>query len=441
MSFGTKRYSSWGRYPKKEPRRIAHYRWRHEAPNFEDFEPHVLPFAYGRSYGDSCLNEDGVLLDVTGLNQFIAFDPENGVICCEAGVSIVDVLDVIMPAGWFLPVSPGTRFVSVGGAIANDVHGKNHHRDGTFGCHVTRLELLRSTGERLVCSPSENTELYQATIGGLGLTGIITWAEFKLKPITTPYVQMESIRFANLDEFFEITAESVEDYVYTVSWVDCLATGKNLGRGLFSRGNFYDPPLGVQQQPSALPSIPFPVDLPGRVVNQYTVKAFNELYYRKQLMKHQHVIAHYKPFFYPLDAITDWYRGYGKSGFVQYQFVVPFKNGYEHVREIFKRIARSGQGSPLVVFKTFGTRPSPGMLSFPREGVTLALDFAFRGEKTLKLLEELDQIVFENNGALYPAKDSRMSGEGFRASFPNWETFANHIDPKFSSSFWRRVTC
>ena len=441
MARGTRRYTSWGRYPTARHKSVKHIHWRDELSDLSRFEASILPFGYGRSYGDSCLNEDGILLDTTSLSQFIAFDEENGIIRCEAGVSLEDVLAVIVPRGWFLPVTPGTKYVSVAGAIANDIHGKNHHVAGTFGCHVTQFEVLRSDGSRLICSPEQHQDLFRATIGGLGLTGVILWAEFKLKKITTPLIEQENIRFRNIDEFFEIAHESRDlGYEYTVSWVDCLAQGENLGRGHFTRGNFYDPPLGVIKEPVTVPPIPIPFDFPGFLINSFTVKAFNTLYYLRQPVKTRRRIVHYNPFFYPLDTFTDWYRGYGRHGFFQYQFVMPYKTGeYEPIKDIFRRIARSGQGSPLVVFKTFGDVPSPGLLSFPRPGVTLALDFANQGEKTLKLFRELDEIVFANGGALYPAKDARMSPEGFRKSFPLLDDFIKCVDPKFSSSFWRRV--
>src|SRR3989475_56570 len=230
-------HQSWGRYPKIEYSQVQPIYWRSELPDLAKFEEPVLPFAYGRSYGDSCLNEGGVAIEVSYLRRFIAFDEEQGLLRCEAGVSLAEILEVIVPHGWFIPVSPGTKFVSVGGAIANDIHGKNHHKAGTFGCHVTRFELLRSDGQRLVCTPDENSELFQATIGGLGLTGIILWAEFRLKPIINPYIDMDHIRFSSLDEFFELSAESDQDYEYTMSWVDILIGGQNLCRGIFMRGN------------------------------------------------------------------------------------------------------------------------------------------------------------------------------------------------------------
>jgi len=433
----SKHHQSWGRFPKATHVDVEYVRWRHDVPNIEQFEHVVLPFGYGRSYGDSCLNNGGVLLDTTNLNRMISFDAEHGILCCEAGVSFAEILDFIVPRGWFLPATPGTKFVSVGGAIANDVHGKGHHIDGTFGCHVLRFELLRSNGERLICSPTENVELFRATIGGLGLTGLILWAEFKLKPIKSPYIDAERLRHHNLEEFFEISQAS-QEVEYTVGWIDCLAKGDHIGRGIYTRGTHYDPPLGNGKYPEAKPIFSMPVDLPSFAVNTFTVRAFNEVYYRAMMTDYARSISHYDPFFYPLDTVNNWNRFYGKQGFLQWQCVVPLE-AREAVISILERIAHSGQGSPLVVLKTFGDRRSPGMLSFPRRGITLALDFANRGQYTFDLLNELDAIVREVKGAIYPAKDARMSFETFAVSFPNWEEFAQYVDPKFSSSFWRRI--
>ena len=399
----------------------------------------MLPYGFGRSYGDSCLNQDGVLLDASHLNRFIAFDEAQGILRCEAGVSLAEILDIIVPRGWFIPVSPGTKFVSVGGAIANDVHGKNHHRAGTFGCHVTRFELLRSSGERLICSPQENTELFRATVGGLGLTGLILWAEFRLKPIVSPLIAMQRVQFASLEEFNALSAEADQRYEYTVSWVDILVGGTALCRGLFLGGNHEQAPSKLTARSGKKIPLAVPFDLPAFTLNPLTVKAFNELYYHAQFAKKVEKVAHYEPFFYPLDAIHHWNRLYGRRGFLQYQFVVPFDHGYDAMRDILARIRRSGEGSFLTVLKQFGHIQSPGMLSFPRPGLTLALDFAFGGQKTLRLLDDLDTIVRASGGAVYPAKDARMSGANFRAFFPRWQEFAQYIDPRFSSSFWRRV--
>lgn len=435
----SKAYQSWGRFPKATHVDVEYVQWRHDVPDIEKFEHVVLPFGYGRSYGDSCLNNDGVLLDTTRLNRLMSFDAERGILCAEAGVSLAEILDFVVPRGWFIAATPGTKFVSVAGAIANDVHGKGHHTDGTFGCHVLRFELLRSNGERLMCSPHENAELFRATIGGLGLTGLILWAEIQLKPVKGPYIDAERLRHRNLDEFFEVNVNS-KHTEYTVSWVDCLATGDRLGRGIYTRGSHYDPPLGNGSYPEAKPKFSMPIDLPSFSINTFTLKAFNEVYYRTLITDYSRTISHYDPFFYPLDFINNWNRGYGAQGFMQWQCVVPYKDSREPIVEIMERIAVSGQGSPLVVLKTFSDdKPSPGMLSFPRPGITLALDFANRGQRTFDLLDELDAIVRAANGAIYPAKDARMSFETFEVSFPHWEAFAQHIDPKFSSSFWRRM--
>ncbi|HEU5381218.1 MAG TPA: FAD-binding oxidoreductase [Ktedonobacteraceae bacterium] len=431
---------SWGRYPQVKHTQVLPVYWRSAVPELAHAGQPVLPHAYGRSYGDSCLNDQGIALDVSHLNRFISFDEESGMLCCEAGVSLAEILEVMVPRGWFLPVTPGTKFVSVGGAIANDIHGKNHHSGGTFGCHVARLKLLRSDGQRLVCSPVENAELFQATIGGLGLTGLILWAEVKLKRIVNPYIDVEHIRFASLDEFFAISAASDRDYEYTVSWVDLLVGGQALCRGIFTRGNHnMSPDLARKPLKKRLP-LAMPINLPRFVLNPLTVKSFNELYYHVQLPKQVHKVTSYDPFFYPLDSIHHWNRMYGKRGFLQYQFVVPFEGGREAMGAILGRIRQSGAGSFLTVLKEFGSVTSPGMLSFPRSGLTLALDFAYAGEKTLRLLDELDAIVRAHGGAVYPAKDARMSAANFQHFYPRWREFAQYIDPCFSSSFWRRVS-
>lgn len=429
---------SWGRYPQVAPRQVIPIFWRNEIPDLASLESSILPYGYGRSYGDSCLNEGGVTLDVSHLKRFLAFDEERGLLRCEAGVALGEILEVVVPRGWFLAVTPGTKFVSVGGAIANDVHGKNHHRAGTFGCHVTQFELLRSTGERLICSPQENVNLFRATIAGLGLTGVILWAELQLKPIPSPSIDMQRIRFTSLKEFQELAEESEQDFEYTVAWVDCLARGAELGRGFFTRGNHS---MRQVVRPLARKrALTMPIDLPSFALNTFTLKSFNTVYYHAQREKLLARRIPYDPFFYPLDSIHNWNRMYGKRGFFQYQCIVPYRDGYEVMKEILERISRSGEGSFLAVLKTFSDTASPGMLSFPRPGLELALDFANHGSKTLHLLDQLDGLVRRSGGTVYPAKDARMSPESFQSYFPCWREFAEYIDPKFSSSFWRRVT-
>lgn len=429
-------FDSWGRFPKVRHRGIRALQWRSDP--LPEVEGSVLPYGLGRSYGDSCLNEDGTLLSTTGLSRLIAFDAREGVIRVEAGISLSEILQFIVPRGWFLPVTPGTRFVTVGGAIANDVHGKNHHGDGTFGCWVRCFELLRSDGSRLICSPDENRELFEATIGGLGLTGLITWAEFQLKPIHNPLIEAQQVRVRNLDEFYEVNAESERDYLYTVCWIDILAKGDNLGRGIYMRGNHAAP--GAEKLPALRfrQRLAVPFDAPSFALNSLSVRAFNFAFYRKQFRRVQGGTIPFEPFFYPLDAVGRWNRIYGKRGFFQYQCVVPTESGA--MRSILQEISRSNEGSFLVVLKTFGDRPSPGMLSFPRPGITLALDFPNNGNRTLALFERIDAVVRDHGGALYPAKDARMPADLFESAFPRWREFSRHVDPRFSSSFWRRVT-
>jgi FAD/FMN-containing dehydrogenase len=340
-----------------------------------------------------------------------------------------------VPRGWFLPVVPGTRWVSVGGAIANDIHGKNHHRAGTFGAHVTRLELLRSDGGRIVCTPED--ELFRATIGGLGLTGLVLWAEIQLKPVPGPGIAMERIRFPDLEAFFELAAED-QRFEYTAAWVDCLSRGRRMGRGIYLRGDHA--PLGHQGPSPLRPArLRVPADAPAGLLNRWTLGLFNEAYYRGQLRSRHRSTVPYPRFFFPLDGVGEWGRLYGPYGFLQYQCVVPDEPGGGPIRTIFQRISRSGEPASLAVLKRFGGVASPGLLSFPREGMTLAVDFAFRGRLTLALLDELDAVVREAGGAVYPAKDARMSPDSFRAFFPQLERFTGQRDPGFSSSFWRRV--
>ncbi len=430
------KYESWGRYPKIFPKKVIPVFWRHELPDMLSVKETVLPYAFGKSYGDVCLNENGILMDTKGLNKLISFDEENGILRCEAGVTLAAILEFATPRGWFLTVTPGTKFVSVGGCIANDVHGKNHHIDGTFGLHVTKLELVRSDGTRMICSPEENADMFSATIGGLGLTGLITWAEFRLAKSPTPFFYTESIKFGSLDEFFIINDDS-QDFRYTVSWIDTTATDGNLGRGIFNRGNQADPSIHNIPALPAEKLIPMPVDAP--FINTCSVQAFNILYYHRQIDRTVKGISHYNPFFYPLDAVLGWNKAYGKNGFLQYQFVIPFDSGREALKDILKFITGSGLSSFLTVLKTMGNAKSPGMLSFPRPGITMAVDFRISG-KTLDTVAKLDGIVKAAGGVLYPAKDARMAGSDFRQFYPQWKEFSRYIDPKFSSSFWRRVT-
>ncbi len=429
---------SWGRFP-HATQKVVDLFWTSDQPPFSSIEGTVLPYGRGRSYGDVCLNDGGTLLTAGTLNRFISFDDSTGAIRCEAGVGLDEILELVVPRGWFLPVTPGTKFVTVAGAVANDVHGKNHHLMGTFGEHVRAFELARSDGNKLICTKSENADLFRATIGGLGLTGLMLWVEFQLKKIPSPFIAVENIKYRNLDEFFSLVRESEAVFEYTVAWVDCLASGKNLGRGIFMRGNDVSTSQARRAATTRKKKISFPFNAPNALLNRFTVTAFNTVYYHKQLRQRHVGVTHFEPFFYPLDSILNWNRLYGRRGFFQYQFIVPHEHSEMVVSKVLEKTARSGAASFLAVMKTFGDRPPAGLMSFPRKGVTLAMDLPNIGVPVLRLMDDLDDLVLQNGGAIYPAKDARMSPETFRASFPHWREFEKFMDPKFSSSFWRRV--
>ena len=403
----------------------------------------ALPFGCGRSYGDVALNPRGTLIDCRDLDRFISFDRQAGVLRCEAGVTIADVISLLArprpgETRWFLPVMPGTRFVTVGGAIANDVHGKNHHRFGTFGRHVLAMEIARTDGTRQVCSPTENSGLYAATIGGLGLTGFILSATFQLRQVSGTGFDAEEVRFGNLEEFFALSEQSDAAWEYTAAWIDCRSTGSRLGRGIFSRANHAD---GIDAPaPARAPRLAVPITPPFSLVNGAGVRCFNALYSRKPLARRRaHAARGGAPVLFPLDAIGSWNRLYGPRGFYQLQCVVPAPAMRSVVADMVKVVAASGQGSAFAVLKTFGDVPSPGLLSFPMPGATLTLDFANRGATTLALLARLAALAGEAGGRLYPAKDSVMTAEAFRRGFPRADEFRPFIDPGLSSALARRV--
>ncbi|WP_136806453.1 FAD-binding oxidoreductase [Desulfosediminicola flagellatus] len=434
-----KHYQSWGRYPNTK-QTVKQLNWRTEPlPIPADSNSTWLPFGNGRSYGDVCLNNEGWLLDTRQLNRFIAFDRNTGILRCESGVLLDNILTLTVPHGWFPPVVPGTRFVTLGGAIANDIHGKNHHSAGTFGCHVRCLELLLSDGRRLRCSRTDNEELFNATIGGLGLTGLILWAEISMKQINNPVMDVETIRFGTFNDFFEISEESDLQDEYTVAWIDSMASGRNFGRGHFIRGNHSTHYIKQIHAPRLRMSVPFVP--PVSVVNRTTARIFNSIYYRKQRRVRSTELVHYEPFFFPLDAIYHWNRLYGPHGFLQYQCVFPHDSeGRNALEEILRKGTQMGLVSFLGVLKVFGKQKSPGLLSFPRPGITLALDICIQDNNTFQMLSDFDTIVQSVGGAVYPGKDARMSGSAFRNYFPQFQELERFRDPKFSSSFWRRTT-
>jgi FAD/FMN-containing dehydrogenase len=424
--------TSWGRWPRYEQRIVA------LTTRFEPLPGRspMLAFGNGRSYGDVCLNEGGTLLATRGLDRFISFDAASGVLECEAGVLLSEIIALTLPHGWFPPVTPGTALVTVGGAIANDIHGKNHHRAGSFGHHLLGFELQRSDGEILQCAPDQRADWFGATLGGLGLTGLISTARLQLRRVPGEWIAGDCRRFRSLQEFFALTAQSDTEYEYTVAWLDCAAAGSKLGRGVFMRGNH----VGHEASPPPARSWRLPLTPPVSPVTGASVRLFNALYYHRPAAQRPRALWHYKPFLYPLDSLLEWNRLYGPRGFFQYQCVLPAAEAAAALPEMLQRIIRSRQGSFLAVLKQFGNQPSLGWLSFPRPGVTLALDFPNRGEPTLQLLESLDTITRAAGGAVYPAKDARMSAQSFQQYYPAWKRLASYVDPKFSSSFWRRVS-
>ncbi len=428
--------SSWNRIPNLTPKDIFLIQDRDFCLP-DNLKKPFITYGNGRSYSDVCLTQKGTLIRTNQLNKFISFDYHKGTIKCEAGVTLGEVLSLIVPHGWFLASTPGTQYVTIGGAIANDVHGKNHHHEGSFGNHLISLEIQRSNGEKLVCSSHTNSGLFSATVGGLGLTGIITWAEIKLKRIQNTYIWTEQEAFNNLNEYWHLSKSSEKEWPYTVAWLDCLSTGKNQGRGILFKGRH----AATQNHAPSLKNslLTNPIDPPFSFINTTSVRIFNSLYFHKNKLKKGH-LCHFQPFFYPLDGIKDWNKIYGNKGFYQYQCIIPPETAQDSIQELLKLITKSKQGSFLAVLKTFGEIPPLGLISFPRRGTTLALDFPNKGNKTLQLFEELDKIVLHSDGALYPAKDARMTANLFRASFPSWEKFSHFIDPAFSSNFWERIS-
>lgn len=429
---------SWGRMVRR-PQEVASPRFRGDLAPLLARHPgrSVLPVGLRRSYGDTVLNSGGCLIAMTGLDRFIALDLAAGRIRTEAGTTLSAVLNLIVPHGFFLPVTPGTRFVTMGGAIANDVHGKNHHRAGTFGGHVTRLGLLRSDGSRLEIGPDGNSGLFAATVGGLGLTGVIEWAELALQPIRSSFLDVETAPFGSLSEFWGLADASCATHEHTAAWIDSTAKGPNQGRGIFFRANWSNKGRLVSHRERRRLTVP--VELPGWVLNGPGVTLFNRLYAAAGKRRQRRQLQHYDRFLHPLDSIGAWNRLYGRNGFWQYQCVLPPHTMMDGIDALMTEISESGQASFLAVLKTCGSKPSPGLLSFPMEGATLALDFPNRGQRTLELFARLDAIVREGHGRLYAAKDGRIPKEMWRAGYPNLDSFLPHIDPAMGSDFWSRV--
>jgi FAD/FMN-containing dehydrogenase len=424
--------TSWNRLPVGPPARSQAVAWRDEIA--QSLRPtsrqSVLPFGNGRTYGDVCLNPGNLLLPTRGLNRIIAYDRERGMLTAEAGVTFRDLLSLIVKDGWFPPVTPGTSHLTLGGAIANDVHGKDHPTAGTFGRHVTSLELYRSDRASPVrCSPDENSDLFAATIGGLGLTGFIGNATFPLQRIPGPMIETR-IRRGDCIAMFAEPADPM--FPHRVAWLDASAPAAHIGRGHFSEGRFIAG-TGTTEMGGSF-ATPW---LPSGLLRPVTLDLLSRLFYLKPLRAKANL--GFEPFFYPLDRLNDWGRAYGRSGFYQHQCLIPAAAGPEPVRALLRKRREHGQSSFVTVLKDFGELTSPGLLSFPRAGLSLALDVPNLGERTLRLLDALDEIVVAAGGRINPAKDARMSAATFSAGYPQWEAFTKLIDPAFSSGFLRRM--
>lgn len=425
--------SSWGLLSRHPHHTVLLNNPHHAVRAISNSQSLGITYGMGRSYGDVCLNPKGTLWQTANLNSFINFDESTGLLTCESGTTLRDIQRLLVPRGWMLPVTPGTQWVSIGGAIANDVHGKNHHVLGTFGDHVKRIRLVRTDGTLLECTAEKNQDWLAATIGGLGLTGVILEVDIQMRQVDGPWLHTESIHFNNLDDFFNLSRDSEASWDYTVAWIDCLAKH---GRGIFMRANHAH---NIDIKPPTLSNCKIPITPPFSLINRLSLRPFNALYYHMNMLKSSKRIEHYESFFYPLDHIQKWNRLYGPKGFYQYQSVVPQSEGKEVTQSMLQTIAKAHEGSFLAVLKTFGNRQASGMLSFAQSGVTLALDFPNRGPKSTALFEKLDCIVQEAGGRLYPAKDARMPRALFESGYPNINAFLPYRDPGISSSLSRRL--
>lgn len=432
MSGERRNWSSWGGYPPVD----GVYRevwWQDEVA---ELSGSYLPVGAGRSYGDSGLLRcaDGEMVGAGRLDRIRSFDEERGHLTVEAGCTVGGIINWALPKGWFPPVVPGTQHVTLAGAVANDIHGKNHHAAGTLGRWIERIKLFRSDRGWVECGPDLEPALFKATVGGLGLTGMMTEITVRLERIEGKgFVQEESRRFGSLREASDVFEEFDRSYPMTVSWLE-LGDSK-AGRGVVMGGKFAvgESPAG----PLRRPRLGVPVVCPGGLINGGVIKGFNFLYAstRRDGVK----TVPYGNYFFPLDGLSDWNRLYGKRGFLQYQFVIPTE-AFDTLEMLSGEIGRVGQPPSLSVLKKFGALESPGYLSFPREGWTLAMDFPMKGKATLDLLDRLDEIVADAGGRLYPAKDARMSGAMFRRGFPEWIRLEEARDAAINSEFWKRVS-
>ena len=431
--------TNWNNYPVVEAREIS---FDYEKEIASKLGHSSIPHGNGRCYGDASLSSE--VVNTLRYDKVLAFDELNGIIACQSGLLLSDLLQIIVPRGWFLPVTPGTKFITVGGAVASDVHGKNHHVDGSFSRHIVSMSVLTATGETFVCTPTQYSDLFWATCGGMGLTGIILDVKFRLKRVSTAYIRQRQIKARNLDEIMTLFDQNTES-TYSVAWIDCLKKGKDFGRSILMLGE-HAATDEVKARQTLIPKekalVTVPFYFPSFVLNGFSVKVFNALFYAKNYKKTMDSVVHYDSFYYPLDSILSWNKIYGKNGFVQYQFVLPLEASRSGLTHILHRISAHGTGSFLAVLKLFGEQDD--LISFPMRGYTLALDFPIQ-PGLFEFLDELDNIVADYGGRIYLSKDARMKKEIFWKTYPRAVEFKRILekyDPnnRFVSRLSERLT-
>ena len=450
-NFKAEKFSGWGRYPVEachlfRPDKQAEAAALLRSAHPEDVETSYISRGLGRSYGDAALNRDAGVISHLRLNRFLSFDEKEGILECEAGVTLAEIIEHFLPRGFFPPVTPGTKFATLGGAVACDVHGKNHHRDGTLGQHVVDLKLLTASGEILTCSPESNADVFWATVGGMGLTGAIVSARILMRRVSTAYFSVDTEKTRSLDETLERFEDSDKDYQFSVAWIDCGARKARLGRSVLIRGNHATPEQtqiadARQLVPPKRRGANVPFSLPSRTLNSFTIGILNSLYYGLHRNR-KNQIADYDSFLYPLDRIGNWNRVYGRKGFIQFQLVAPLEKSRKVLVDVLEGIAKTGRSSSLAVLKRFGPQNS-GLLSFPLEGYTLALDFPVRAGLA-EFTADLSRYVAHNGGRVYLAKDAVVPPDFVAEMYPKLEQFREikkRLDPKdiLSSSLSRRL--
>lgn len=429
------RYSGWGRYPRVQSN-VFDFNSCTGLKGILKKQESLIAYGNGRSYGDSALANN--IVDTKKYDYFLDFDESNGLLRVQAGVMLASILDVFIPRGWFLKITPGTKLITVGGAIASDVHGKNHHSEGCFSESVKSFRIMLPDGEIIKCSKEENSEIFQATCGGMGLTGVILDVEIVLIKIKSKNINQTLVKAKNLSEAFRMF-EKYAEKDYLVAWIDCLSKGESIGRCLLSVGEFSNTgDLDYQ----AKNKITIPFNFPSFALNRIVVKVFNFLYYRQIRGKLASKVVGVDSFFYPLDAISNWNKLYGEKGFVQYQFVLPKENSFQGLKKILELISSSGRVPTLAVLKLCGIA-NENYLSFPIEGYSLAIDFKI-DDKLFDFLKVLDAVVLESGGRIYLAKDARMSKEMFESGYSKVDKFRAlrkkyHLDKKINSLQSQRI--